>query len=366
MAAVKRASTRRLGSSIPVSRSDALDHPRPVPLRIRGRAATVLTLVLGLVSLGTLGFHFLEGWDWFRSLYGTLMTVSTIGAEPENQLSYPGQVFNVVLIVLGVIVLGFIMATIAQAVLEFELGTLFGRRRMEKEIARIKGHMIICGAGRVGRRIAMEVAARGQRLLIIDADTGKAQWAMERNFPVIVGDATSEATLTQARIEHARGLASAVTSDAQNVYIVLTARGMAPELPIVARASEEDAESKLIKAGANSVISPYGYAGQRMARTLTSPHVQRFLDLALSSLTAGNPDLQIEEIQVAEHSKLAGTTIAEADVRHRLGVIFLAIRSEPHKLDFNPKPDRKIAAGDYLIAMGDSEKLRSLESLAGI
>ena len=172
--------------------------------------------------------------------------------------------------------------------------------------------------------------------------------------------------LKQARIEHARGLASAVTSDAQNVYIVLTARGVAPNLPIVARASEEDAESKLLKAGANYVISPYSYAGVRMARTLTRPNVQGFLDLALSSLGDGDLDLQIEEIRVAEGSKLAGSTIAQTDLRHHLGVIVLAIRSDSKGLDFNPGPDRQIVSGDFLIAMGDSQKLKTLESLAGV
>jgi voltage-gated potassium channel len=349
-----------------LSRTSPFERSRPASLSILGRATSVLTLVAALIALGTVGFHYVEGWDWFRSLYGTLMTVSTIGAEPENQLSHPGQVFNVLLIVLGVIVVGFIMATLAQAVIEFELGTFFGRRRMEKEIARIKDHIIICGAGRVGRRIALEVVARDEPLLIIEADAAKAQWAADQNLPVLIGDATSEAVLKRARIEYARGLASAVTSDAQNVYIVLTARGIAPNLPIVTRASEEDAESKLLKAGANSVISPYGYAGQRMARTLTRPHVQRFIDLAFSSLTDGDLDLHLEEIQVTPRSKLAGTTLADADVRHRLGVIVLAIRSESQKLDFNPRPDRKISPGDFLIALGDSQKLKSLETLAGV
>ncbi len=323
-------------------------------------------LVASLLALGTVGFHYIEQWSWFRAFYGTLMTVSTIGAEPENQLSYPGQIFNVVLMVLGVCVVGFIMATLAQAVIEFELGTFFGRRRMEKELANIRDHFIVCGAGRVGRRVATEVSARGLPLVIIEHEGSKAQWAQEHGFHVIIGDATHEAVLKQARIEHAAGLASAVTSDAQNVYIVLTARGLAPDLPIVARASEEDAESKLRKAGANTVISPYTYAGQRIARTLTRPHVQRFLDVALSSLSDGGLDLQIEEVIVEEGSKLAGITLAESDLRHRLGVIILAVRTDGHGIDFNPSPSRRIAAGECLIVMGDSRKLKDLETLAGI
>jgi voltage-gated potassium channel len=335
-------------------------------LHLVGRTSTVLALVASLLVLGTSGFHYIEGWGWFRAFYGTLMTVSTIGAEPENQLSYPGQIFNVILIVLGVCVVGFIMATLAQAVIEFELGSFFGRRRMEKELAKIRDHFIICGAGRVGRRVAMEVEARGLPVVIIEQEAVKAQWAQEHGFHVIIGDATHEAVLKQARIEHAAGLASAVTSDAQNVYIVLTARGVAPRIPIVARASEEDAESKLLKAGANTVISPYTYAGQRIARTLTRPHVQRFLDIALSSLNDGGLDLEIEEVEVGSGSQLSGVSLSEADVRHRLGVIVLAIRREGQALEFNPPPDRQIAPGDFLIVMGDAQRLKDLETLAGI
>jgi voltage-gated potassium channel len=330
------------------------------------RATVVLTLVLGLLVVGTVGFHLVEGWSWFQSFYGTLMTVSTIGADPEDLLSPQGRVFNVILIFLGVGVVGFAIGTLTQTVIQSELGSFFGRRRMEKEISRLSDHYIICGAGRVGRRVATEIAARNLPLVIVEQDPAKAHWAQERNFPVILGDATSEEVLRQARIEYARGLASAVTSDAQNVYIVLTARGMAPNLPIIARASEESAEPKLLKAGAATVVSPYSYAGQRIARMLTRPHVQRLIDLALSSLTEGDLDLQIEEMRVAEQSQLVGASLHEADIRHHLGVVVLAIRRAGGRLDFNPGPEQTISAGDFLIAMGDSQKLKELETLAGV
>ncbi len=321
---------------------------------------------MSLFVVGTVGFHLIEHWPWFQAFYGTLMTVSTIGAEPENQLSHAGRVFNVVLIFLGLGVVGFAIGTFTRAVIEFELGAFFGRRRMQRSISNLTDHFIICGAGRVGRRLATEVAARALPLVVIEKDPVRAQWAGERDFPVVIGDASNEAILRQARIEFARGLASAVTSDAQNVYIVLTARGMAPNLPIVARASEEDAESKLLKAGATTVISPYHYAGQRMARVLTRPNVQRFIDVATSSLSDGDLDLQIEEVRVADDSKISGTRLGETDIRRRLGIIILAIRRKGGRLDFNPGPDDTISAGDFLIAMGDSRKLKELEALAGI
>lgn len=330
------------------------------------RATIILALILLLLATGTIGFHTIEGWPWFESLYATLMTISTIGARPLDRLSHQGEVFNVVMIVLGVGVVSFSIGMFTQAVIEFELQSFFGRRRMERDIAKLSGHFIICGAGRVGRRMALEVGARKLPLVLVDTDPGRVQWAQKYEFPVIIGDASSEQVLRQARIEHARGLASAVTSDAQNVYIVLTARGLAPDLPIVARASEDDAESKLLRAGATTVISPYTYAGQRMARTLTRPHVQRFLEAALSSLSEGGLDLQIEEVQVAADCKLAGLQLGESNIRQKLGVIVLAIRSADGQLRFNPGSDDTIHPGDHLIAMGDTTKLKALEALAGV
>jgi voltage-gated potassium channel len=330
---------------------------------LRG-VAIVFLLAFCLICIGTWGFHVIEEWSWFDSFYVTLMTVSTIGADPVNKLSHIGRVFNVGLIVLGVGVVGFAIGTFTQAMIQFELDTFVGRRRMEKEISKLRDHIIICGTGRVGRRVATELADRNLPILLVDKDPSRAQWAQEKNFPLIIGDASDESVLRAARIGFAKGLTSAVNTDANNIYIVLTARGLAPSIPIVARASDESAESKLMKAGATTVISPYTYAGQRIARLLTKPTVQHFIDLASTSLTSGKLDLQIEEMRVSNRSKLAGLSLQEADIRHRLSVIILAIRRDGGELEFNPPPERKITVGDYLITMGDSKKLKELESLA--
>ncbi len=335
----------------------------PIGLRT---AAIILLLVLLMFAAGAVGFHIIEGWPWFKAFYTTLMTVSTIGAGPENELSPAGQEFNILLILLGGVVVAFAIGSLTRAVVEFELGAYFGRRRMEKEISRLKDHFIICGVGRVGRRVATEVAARGLPLLIIEKDAEKARWAVERNYPVLIGDASSEEVLRQARLDHARALASAVTSDAQNVYIVLTARGMAPKLPIVARASEEDAEAKLLKAGATSIVFPYGYAGLRMARTMTQPNVQQFIDLAFSPLNESNLHLQIEEIKVTEASRLAGKALCDTEFCHERGAIVLAVRRGNGRVDFNPRRSEKIFSGDCLIVLGDSPTLKDLEVIAGV
>lgn len=328
------------------------------------RAAIVAALVAGLLAFGTAGFHIIEGWPWFRSFYGTLMSISTVGANPENQLTKAGQEFNVVVLFLGLGVMGFAITSFATWVIEAQLGAQYGRRKMEKEISRLRDHFIVAGLGRVGRRVATEITARRLPLVAIEKDLARADWATYRGIPVIIGDAASEAVLKQARIEFARGLASAVTLDAQNVYITLTARGIAPQVPIVARASEEDAESKLLRAGANTVISPYAYAGQRIARVLTRPNVQRFIDLALSAATSEGLDLQIEEIKVSKSSKFANVTLREAALREGFGVLVLAIRHADGKLEFNPLPESRVASEDFLIVMGDSQQLKELEGVS--
>lgn len=333
-------------------------------MRLFRQVSAILGMVAALLAVGTIGFRLTEHWTWFKCLYATLMTVSTIGAEPENQLSRSGQYFNIALIFLGLGVIGYAIGTLTHGVIQSEFGPFFGRRRMKREISSLHDHFIVCGAGRVGRRIASEVSARQLPVVIVDREPGRAQWAEKHNLPVVLGDATNEAVLREAKIERARGLASAVTTDAQNVYIVLTARSLAPNLFIVARASEENAESKLLKAGANLVVSPYAYAGQRMARLMTRPHVQRFIDLALSSL--GNElDLQIEEVSIGQQSRLAGLRLGEADLRKRLGVLVLAIRRKTGAIEFNPSADDQVQPGDFLIAMGENHSLKELEALAG-
>jgi len=335
-------------------------------IQLLNRATIIVVLVLIVLVIGTIGFRLIEGWSWFTAFYAAVMTLATMGVGPLNRLSPRGELVHLVTIFLSVGAIGIAVGLFTQMVLEFELGSFFGRRRMEKEVNRLQDHFIICGAGRVGRHIAMEVSTRKLACVVIEKDSERGQWVQAQGIPLIVGDASSEKVLREAHIEHARGLASAVTSDAQNVYIVLTARGLSPDLPIIARASEDDAESKLRRAGATSVISPYHYAGQSMARMLTRPHVQRFIDLVFSPFNVAGMDLQIEEVCVRKSSPLTGTRLAESEIRSRLGIIILAIRHQSGQLEFNPGPEQAIAEGDFLIAMGDSQKLKELESLAGL
>jgi voltage-gated potassium channel len=275
-----------------------------------------------------------------------------------HPLSHAGRIFNVGVILTGVL-LG--VGALSQALLEFELQSFFGRRRMERDIGRLDHHYIICGMGRVGRSVARELAGKPARFVFIESAESKLQRYGAENWLVVAGDATQEQILRSAQIERAHGLIAATTTDATNLYIVLTARGLNPGLKIIARASEDNAEKHLLAGGADSVVSPYSFAGRRIAQSLLRPHVVSFLDTATTHL---GMDLEIGEIHIANKSRFAGTTIESSRIRQDRGVIVLAIRRQAG-MRFNPAPDERIGPEDCLIAMGEPSQLRQLEQAAG-
>jgi voltage-gated potassium channel len=325
-------------------------------LRNLRRVAIALAVI---VLAGTTGFHLIEGWPWFDGLYMVVTTFTTIGYQEVHPLSHAGRVFNVALILSGVSTLFLGIGFLTQALLEFELGSFFGRRKMERDINRLSGHYIICGIGRVGRSAARELARKPVPFVVVEQSESKAQH-FGGDWLVLVGDATQEDTLRQAQIDRAIGLVAATTTDATNLYIVLTARDLNPHLKIIARASEENAEKHLLSAGADSVVSPYLFAGQRIAQSFLRPHVVSFLDTATTHLGL---DLEIGEIHVAADSVFAGKTVGSSRIRQDRGVIILAIKKEKG-MRFNPASEDRIEPGDYLIAMGEPAQLRQLEQSA--
>jgi voltage-gated potassium channel len=324
-------------------------------LKVLGAALAALALV------GTAGFHFIEGWSWFDGFYMVVTTLTTIGYQEVHPLSHAGRIFNTVFILVGVALALASIGVLSQALLEFELGHYFGRRRMEREIEALSGHYILCGAGRVGRSAARELAREKCPFVIVESDAAKLACYSDDGWLTLLGDATQESVLRQARIEHARGLVAATTTDATNMYIVLTARSLNSNLRIIARASEEQAEKHLLAAGADSVVSPYTFAGHRIAYSFLRPNVLDFLDVATAR--EGRLDLVIEEVFVEPGSAFAGTTIGGSRLRQDMGVIVLAIK-RAGTMRFNPAPEDSIEAGDYLIAMGEPSSLRRLEQTA--
>lgn len=314
-----------------------------------------------LTAAGTMGFHLIEGWSWFESFYMVIITLSTIGYQEVHPLSHAGRVFNVFLITAGVSLVFLMIGALTQALLEFELVRVFGKRRMEREVANLKDHYIICGAGRVGHSVARELARKPCSFVIVESDE-KSVADVDPKWLTLIGDAASEKTLRDAGIERASGLVAATTTDATNIYIVLTARGLNPRLKIIARASEERAEKHLKTAGADTVISPYAAAGHRIAQSFLRPHLLDFLDIAGDR--SGNLEMLIEEIRIASQSPLAGTTVGNSGIHHKFGIMILAIRHADGSTRFNPEAPESIQGGDFLIAMGGPAQLAKLETLA--
>jgi voltage-gated potassium channel len=317
--------------------------------------------LLGLALVGTAGFHYLEGWSWFDSFYMVVISLTTVGYQEVHPLSHAGRIFNSGLLISGVGLVFLGIGALTQALLEFELEQYFGRRRMERDISRLSDHYILCGAGRVGRAAAAELARKPAPFVMVENNLAKLE-RLNPDWLTLAGDATQEETLRKARIEHAQGLVAATTTDAINIYIVLTARGINPRLKIIARASDEGAEKHLRTAGADSVISPYAFAGHRIAQSFLRPNVLDFLDIA----TAHDQKLEveIEEIQVEAGSRVAGVTIGESQVHEKMGVIILAIKREGAAMRFNPAAGDRIQSGDNLIAVGQASGLRQLEEAA--
>jgi voltage-gated potassium channel len=330
-------------------------------MSIRHRVYVVVTLLTLIILGGSAGFHFIEGWGWFDGFYMTLTTMTTIGYGEIHPLSHAGRVFNSFLIGVSVLAGGFTIATFSQALLQFEFTQVFGRRRMERELARLEGHYIICGAGRVGRTVARELLAHGQSCAVIERDPHRAQWAIDQKIPTIIGSASSEENLKQARIEKAGGFVAAVSSDAENLYIILTARGFRSDLRIIARASEEEATSKLLRAGASHVLSPYYFVGNRIAQLLLRPNVLDFIDTAFGKERL---DVEIGEVRIQKGCSLEGKNLGDGIFHQQGGAIVLGIKPTEGHLVFNPAPEARIHAGDCLIVIGSDAHLKHLESLA--
>jgi len=262
-----------------------------------------------------------------------------------------------VVIFLGMGIMAYTLGMVAQLMVEFQLRTILGRRKLGMKIKSTKNHYIICGYGRIGRIIAQELKSKGIPLIVID-NNPDSRTALEQNdIPYIIDDATSEDVLQEAGIERAKGLVSVVLSDADNLFLTMTARVLNPKLFILARADNEANQRKLLRAGANRVAMPYLIGGQRMALTITKPAVMDFMEFTVQDKSI---ELKMEELQVNERSKLNGVNLMDSGIRQNLNIIIVAIRKKQGEMRFNPSSHTRIEAGDTLIALGHGSDLEKL------
>ncbi len=322
----------------------------------RRRLIFASIIVIAMIVLGAVGFRYFEQFTWIESIYTSTQTVTTVGYGDFAPRTTAGRLFAIVLMLTGVGTVLYALTVLAQSVVQSEIVELFDQRRKIKEMGKLEGHFIVCGAGRVGRRIIRNLQHQKLPHVIIEADEKKLSELERDGSHFIVGDATSEENLIEAGVKNARGLATCLADDAANVYVVLTARGLNRDLHIVARAVEEQAEPTLIRAGASRVVAPTIIGGQSMARALLKPAIADFME----SIVAETLDLVFEEIAIDAASPYAGKYLKDTNLSSELSVIIVAIRGKDGELAFQPKGDTFISDGDLLIVIGKAESVQHL------
>ncbi len=330
-------------------------------LTSRARIRLGLAAVGALLTIGTVVFHLLEGWSITDSLYVTAQTVTTVGFGDLSPSTFYGRIFASVFMLLGVGVVLYALTSTVQSIVQSEMVLTFGQLRRSLMMSKLRDHFIICGAGRVGSHLIRGLLASNDQFIVIESDRARVEDLTDRGIQVLARDATLEGSLREAGVEHARGLAACLPDDADNVYVVLTARDLNPNLHIVARAAAEEAESKLIRAGANRVVAPTIIGGHRMAMALTKPAVGDFLD----SISANDLELGFEQVEVESGSKLVGRKLSETHIRSELDIVVVSIRRNNGEIVFNPDGEAQIKMGDLLIAIGKADALKKLNDLAG-
>ncbi len=317
------------------------------------RVFLALALLGGVLVAGTTGYVVL-GFSLLDAAYQTVTTVATVGFREVRPLGDAGKVFTMVLILVGVGTTLYTFSVVLETLIEGRLGELFGRRRMERRIEAMHGHVIVCGWGRVGRAIADDVSAAGGELVVVDKEPSRAE---NHDYPMVLGDATDDQVLANAGLARARALVAALDTDAGNLFVTVSARALRPDLFIVARARLEDSEEKLRRGGADRVVNPQRIGGTRMAAFVLQPHVTEFLDVVMRDRGI---EFRLEEIVIPGGSTVAGQSIRDAHLRDRTGALVLAVRHQSGDFTTNPSPDTLLQAGQVLIAIGTAQELDAL------
>lgn len=319
-----------------------------------------MLVFLATMTFGVIGYMIIEEMSLFDAFYMTVITISTVGFMEVKNLSTPGRVVTLFVIFSGLTVGAYALGNLFRFFIEGEMQRALGRRRLEKEINQIKDHYVICGFGRIGSMICNELDKHGKKFVVIENDPEGLEYLKNSNYLYVAMDATDEEALVQAGIERASALVTAVKSDADNVFITLTAKGLKPDLYILARSSDSRNDAKLKRAGATNVVSPYQIGGLRMAQVLLRPTVVDFIDSAMMESKFG---LRMEEARISEGSVLVGKNLMESNIRKDYGVIIVLIKKESGEMIFGPAPQVILDSGDVVVMMGNIEMLEKLEQV---
>ena len=327
--------------------------------KTRHLAISIALSFLILVT-GTTGYMIIEDWRFLDALYMTIITISTVGYREVNQVGDIGRLFTIFLVLIGVGFTFYVMAAVVQFMVEGRMRIILGRRRLDKHIDRLKNHYIVCGYGRIGRVLCSNLQRTAYELVVIEKNIDLIPAMDDDGVLYVTGDAGDEANLLKAGIKRARGLVAALATDTDNVFLVLSARQLAPELNIIARASQQGAKNKLHAAGANSVESPYEMGAASMAHRIIRPTVTNFLDLAFAHT---RKDIQMEEIPVSENSRLTNIPLKDSGIRQDFNLIIIAIKKPDGTMLFNPSFEAALMPDDTVIAVGEEENLQKLEKI---
>lgn len=329
--------------------------------RFKRRVLQIVLAITTVIGIGCAGYMTFARYPLFEAAYMALTTITTIGYGEVMPLGPAGRVFNMFYIVIGVATVLVALGVLTQAMIELELSGYFQKRRRRRMIENLQSHFIVCGYGRVGRSASEELKKSGVPILVVDRNEERVERALQAGLLAVAADSTRDEVLRDVGIDRARGLIAALATDADNTYLILTAKALNPMLPVATRVSEEESERKLRRAGADVVFAPYTITGQRLSQSLLKPHVNEFIDF-----TTGNDmglDIRIEQVLVSEKSEYVSKSLRQAQLRSDLGVIVLAIRRMSGQMIFNPPADAEIGSGDHLIVMGQPTQLRRLEEL---
>lgn len=331
---------------------------------LRRRLAFIVLLILVPLVIGTIGYIVIDGYPPLDAIYMAVITVATVGYSELRPLSTTGRIFNIFVIMTGATALLLAVGAMTQTIIELELKQFFPKRRVKRMIDSLTDHLIICGYGRVGRNAANELLRADVPFIILEKNEDKVDRAMRSGLLAALGDATLDASLRGVGIDRARGLIASLATDADNLFLVLSAKTLNPRLQVSVRVNEEEAEQKMRRAGADTILAPFMITGARLAQSILRPHVVQFLDF--TTMNIGLQDVSIEQARVAESSEYVARSLRDMQVRREMGVIVLAIRKADGDMIFNPAADTRLAGGDYLIAMGKPEQLRQLERMLGV
>ncbi len=318
-------------------------------------------LLLGLIiCCGIFGYMFIEGWGFVDAIYMVAITLTTVGFGEVHPLSTYGKIFTVFILLGGVGTVGYILGSLAEIMIEGHIRRALGRRRLEKRIESIKDHYIICGFGRMGSFVCDELSREGIPFVVIEKNPEKEEILEGKGYLYIRADATSEEVLIKAGIKRAKGIATLLSSDADNLFITLSARDLNPSIYILARAEGEGSEKKLLRAGADKVFYPHRIGASRIAQAILRPSVLDFIEIT----TADEKEMvRMEELVVGESSSIAGKSIRESGIRRDFGIMVVGIRRKDGTMIIDPPPDEEIKGGDVLITIGKVENMKQLEKL---